>query len=185
MQPESDSMLTLEEFSKWFWNLKEWVQNGTYPEWPYAVYEFIMEKRLKRIIEVGVGTGPVSVAITLTKPEILVGIDDERERNCLKDAARLCSKAGLQVGVWHQATSAEILPSLQGPFDLLVHDGEHSFRSVENDCREARRLGVRYIIIHDSDWPEVRDAIFYLHMPNWALLESSGFPRVIEVPCKA
>jgi precorrin-6B methylase 2 len=175
-------MLTEEEFSVLFWSIRSWVQNGTYPDWPYSVYRFILEKNLRRIIEVGCGTGAVTVAIALTEPEVLIGIDDERENNLLEDVEKIVRQPFFW---WFIGKSEEFLPTLQGPYDLLVHDGEHSYDSVTNDCREALRLGVRYIIVHDSDWPEVDKAIDHLGIPNWMLLQGSGYPRVLEVPCKA
>lgn len=171
--------MTLEEFTEKFWAARPWTQNGTYPDWPYTVYQFIMESGAKRIIEIGCGTGAVTFAIALTEPHAFVGIDNEAENHPLSEVAKLCSMMG---GKWHGSKSEDILPTLDGPFDLMIHDGEHTHRSVLYDCKEALRLGCSHIIVHDSNWEEVDRAIRDLGLPNESMLDHSGFPRLL---CRA
>jgi precorrin-6B methylase 2 len=127
-----------------------------------------MEKGYKRIIEVGVGPGPVTAAIALTKPEVLVGIDDERSNVLIRDVKKIVTQDFFKGIV---AKSEEALPIMVGPYDLLVHDGSHTYESVLGDCREAVRLGVKHIIVHDSYMRVVDDAIRDLGLPNCSLID--------------
>ena len=173
-------MLSKNQFDDLFWRHHEWTQNGTYPDWPWAVYKFIEEQGIRNVVEIGVATGPVSFAIALTKPDIYYLIDNEAEGHpIIVVVDRLADKLNCKVSGYFLGNSEEEIKKID-KFELLIHDGWHVKESVEHDCKYAFDHGAHYAIVHDGNFPEVVEGVKALGLP-WEIMDKSfGCPILVR-----
>jgi len=126
--------------------------------------EWIKSVNPKTIVECGTAYGGSGLLIKTLIPEIeLVTYDKVQEEplpawvKSENDIGKyLPSDVKLFIG-----DSVEILPRLLNEFkpELVFHDNGHDYRTVKKNLEQCKEFGIGYVIVHDSNIPDVSKAI--------------------------
>ncbi|MCP4643297.1 MAG: class I SAM-dependent methyltransferase [bacterium] len=124
-----------------------------------VIKPYLAEHECRTVCEVGAQFGENTVRL-LQVPDVTVTVIDP----CLD--ADLPAKVGAADRVvMRPGLSLEILPSLEGPFDCILLDGDHNWYTVYNELRIIRERGLLRpggaIFLHDVCWPYARRDMYY------------------------
>jgi predicted O-methyltransferase YrrM len=115
-----------------------------------------LKEKPNRILEIGFGDGETSVKINnISNPHRHVVVDIFDEYLDIKQEAgkkwdnveKLIDKVEFKVG-----DSREILPKLNGPFDLIFIDGNHSYEFVKKDWENTKNLIHKKSVVFFHDY---------------------------------
>jgi methyltransferase family protein len=128
--------------------------------WDWAVRPLLVDRRARRVLEIGASLGGNTDRLVRHLPDVRVSVIDP----CLDtDLVRKYHDVG-SVTV-HAGRSLEVLPSLEGPYDAVLIDGDHNYYTVLN---ELRLIGDRpllapggMILLHDIRKPWARADLYY------------------------
>lgn len=109
----------------------------------------------KRVLEIGTFQG-YSAALMSQVAKVVHTVDWHQggeelgAQDTLSAAWHNIRLAGGNV-IMHVGKSADVLPELRGPFDLVFIDGSHEYRHVRQDIVCARRLS-KLLLFHDYNY---------------------------------
>jgi len=123
------------------------------------VRQFILEKRYRRICEIGAASGGNTDRL-LAIEGIEVAITDAFYDADLSD--KYAQDKGVTVG---KGLSLHVLPRSNEPFDCVLIDGDHNWYTVFNEPRYIEDRGLLReegtIFLHDISWPYGRRDMYY------------------------
>jgi len=123
------------------------------------VVPLLVRRGWTRVCEVGASYG-TSTDLMASLPHLAITIVDP----CLDADLEQKYADNSRVTV-RKGTSLDVLPSLQGPFDCMLIDGDHNWYTVYHELRLIfERSLVRQggmIFFHDVDWPYGRRDMYY------------------------
>ena len=108
------------------------------------------------VLEIGTNKGMFGLLLLHIEP--LAGLITIDVNPCALDAAWALSRSGLDVE-FHHGPSAEILPTLTGPYDYAWVDGHHGEAEALADLMGCDRLAIPWVAVDDTVYPTVTAAI--------------------------
>ena len=123
------------------------------------IMPFISCRGWTAVCEIGASQGK-STDLLASLPQVSVTVIDP----CF-DCDLAARYAGNPRVTVHKANSLDVLPTLRGPFDCILIDGDHNWYTVYNELsviaeRELLRRG-GVIFLHDVGWPYGRRDMYY------------------------
>jgi hypothetical protein len=116
----------------------------------YVIHCLISEWKPDSIFEIGTSTGMGSSVMQNAHREAIINTLD-----IIPDSGNLCPPTvGKYIG-----DSMTYDFSAHYPIDCWFIDGEHEYRNVHHETKEAIKSGSKYIIYHDADLSPVMDGI--------------------------
>lgn len=101
----------------------------------------VRERPAARILEIGAGRGLTSVALLLHSAAHAVGIERDPQR-CIAARANFCAFDLNDRATLFEGEAAEILPMLEGPFDIIFLDAAKvQYRRFLPECRRLLAVG--------------------------------------------
>ena len=101
----------------------------------------VREHPAARILEIGAGRGLTSVALLLHSAAHAVGIERDPQR-CIAARANFCAFDLNDRATLFEGEAAEILPMLEGPFDIIFLDAAKvQYRRFLPECRRLLAVG--------------------------------------------
>jgi hypothetical protein len=112
-----------------------------------------------RVCEIGASYG-ASTDVLASVPNLAITVVDPCLDTDLEH--KYADKRGVTV---RKGASLDVLPSLDGPFDCILIDGDHNWYTVYNELRiiSERRLLQEggMVFFHDVDWPYGRRDMYF------------------------
>jgi hypothetical protein len=128
--------------------------------WDWAVRPLLRDRRASRVLEIGASQGGNTDRILRDLPGVHVSVLDP----CL-DADLVAKYSGVPAVTVHRGRSLEVLPSLPGPYDAILMDGDHNFYTVDNELKLIAGRGLLapggVILFHDVGDPWARADLYY------------------------
>lgn len=117
-------------------------------------YAMIRRYRPQRILEIGFGRGYWSVVAAKTLHELgidgtITTIDVNFDDNVMKMIAQLFPEDWLKRIKPISGTSADVVPKLEGRFDLVYIDGDHTYQGVSSDWNVVKDRFDQFCIFDD------------------------------------
>lgn len=134
-----------ERFSE-LYALREEAKKGRDPTCPDETLAYLLaavqKRRPSRILEIGAAEGLTSCAMLLTAPKAhltAIELDAERAQRARENFRRFGVE---ERAVLHEGDAGEILPLLQGEYDLIFLDGPKvQYRRYLADCKRLLKRG--------------------------------------------
>lgn len=145
-----------EQINKELMSLKEWERSAIKQDEAKYIYDFLIEKNLKRTLEIGFGIGLSAshiTAATLSKHFVIDPMQEKYFQNLgIKNLTKLCLNDYL---VFFKDYSHNVLPYLlkeNQKFDFIFIDGCHRFDCMFLDFYYSDLLLEKngYILFHDT-----------------------------------
>jgi methyltransferase family protein len=128
--------------------------------WDWAVRPLLVDRRTRHVLEIGASLGGNTDRIVRHFPDVRISVIDPCLDTDLTRKYRDVPSVTVHVG-----RSLEVLPSLQGSYDVVLIDGDHNYYTVVNELHliSRRRLLVRggMILLHDVGQPWARSDLYY------------------------
>ena len=134
-----------ERFEK-LYALREEAKKGRDPTTPDETLSYLLsvvkERKPSRILEIGAAEGLTSCAMLLTQPQAhltAIELTAERARSARENFRRFGVEERTAL---HEGDAGEILPLLQGEYDLIFLDGPKvQYRRYLPDCKRLLKCG--------------------------------------------
>ena len=107
------------------------------------------------ILEIGSAEGQSGISMLLASENFLVMIEPFVTTNLLTNIKSM--ELGDRVMILPTTSEKAILPPVK--FELIFIDGVHTYDMVKHDMEKFSKTEARYIILHDTNKPEIEKAV--------------------------
>ena len=127
------------------------------------IYSLITKYNLRTMLEIGFGRGYGTMCAAKAFHDMgvqgrIVSIDPNLDEDFIKNLTQVFPKHWFEMIEFGKGTSQEALPQLNGKFDLIYVDGDHSYEGVKSDWENCKNRFNRFLLFDDYHLPTKDDA---------------------------
>ena len=118
------------------------------------IYSLIKQFRIKSFLEIGFGRGYSAFCAAKAMTDLgiegkIVTVDSDFNQDFLKHLTTVFPKRWFDLIEFHSGRSEDVVPSLEGQFDLIYIDGDHTYEGVKKDWENTKDRFNKFLLFDD------------------------------------
>ncbi len=126
------------------------------------IYHLIRQYNLTSMLEIGFGRGYAAFCAARAfhdagVPGKIVTVDPQLDEKFLEALTQVFPQEWFKYIEFRKGPSQEVLPQLEGDFDLVYIDGDHTYAAVQHDWEKTKDKYQKFLLFDDYHLPTKDD----------------------------